>query len=323
VNFCRLIIRITSMKSFLKYTLATIFGVFISFIFIGVLLFFTLLGLINSGTEGKVSVKSNSVLELNLDYEIQERGSQAFLSLLNPEMGESFLGLDNLLEIINRAKNDPKIKGIYLKTNLNNSGYATLSEVRNALKDFKSKGKFIYAMAPYYDEKNYYLASIADSVFIEKTGNILLNGLSANVMFYKGAFEKLGIEMQYVKVGAYKGAIESFTREELSPENREQISFYIHQLYHNLIAEIGESRQVDTHQLRMAIDQFTIQSPKDAFNFGLIDGLTYQDDVHNKIRKAIGSKDSKNKHYIKASSYLNSGESEKTHRATKLQWCMR
>jgi protease-4 len=106
------------MKSFLKYTLATIFGVFISFIFIGVLLFFTVLGLINSGTEGKVSVKSNSVLELNLDYEIQERGSQAFLSLLNPEMGESFLGLDNLLEIINRAKNDPKIKGIYLKTNL-------------------------------------------------------------------------------------------------------------------------------------------------------------------------------------------------------------
>ena len=306
------------MKSFLKYTLATIFGVFISFIFIGVLLFFTVLGLINSGTEGKVNVKSNSVLELNLDYEIQERGSQAFLSLLNPEMGESFLGLDNLLEIINRAKNDPKIKGIYLKTNLNNSGYATLSEVRNALKDFKSKGKFIYAMAPYYDEKNYYLASIADSVFIEKTGNILLNGLSANVMFYKGAFEKLGIEMQYVKVGAYKGAIESFTREELSPENREQISLYIHQLYHNLIAEIGESRQVDTHQLRMAIDQFTIQSPKDAFNFGLIDGLTYQDDVHNKIRKAIGIKDTKNKHYIKASSYLNSGESEKNTSSDKI-----
>lgn len=298
------------MKSFLKYTLATIFGVFISFILIGVLLFFTFLGLINSSTKKTVSIKSNSVLELNLDYEIQERGSQAFLSLLNPEIGESYLGLDNLLELINKAKQDPKIKGIYLKTNLNNSGYATLSEVRNALKDFKSKGKFIYAMAPYYDEKNYYLASVADSVFIEKTGNILLNGLSANIMFYKGAFDKLGIDMQYVKVGSYKGAVEAFTRQDLSNENREQISSYLNQLYYNIITDIGESRQIDTQLLRKAIDDFTIQSPSDALKFGLIDGLTYQDDLLQKIKKATGSKDKKYKNLVKASSYYNNIEEE-------------
>jgi protease IV len=211
------------MKEFLKYTLATIVGLFITFIFLGILIFFSIMGLISSAGKKTAKVKENSVLELKVDYDIPERTHMDFSSMFNPEAGDCNIGLDNILYAIKQAKGDKNIKGIFLKTNITGTGYATMLEIRNALLDFKKSGKFVYSMAPYYDEKSYYLACVGDSVFIERSGSVLLNGLTANIMFFKGALEKIGIDMQYVKVGTYKGAIESFTRSELSPENREQI----------------------------------------------------------------------------------------------------
>ncbi|MDP2174504.1 MAG: signal peptide peptidase SppA [Bacteroidota bacterium] len=294
------------MKDFIKYTIATILGLFISFVFLGILLFFSVLGLVSSGGNKNVTVKSNSIIELDLDYDIQERSSNSFAKIFSPEMSESFIGLDQLLSIIEHAKNDDKIKGIYLKTNINTSGYAVLSEVRNALDSFKKSGKFIYAMASYYDEKNYYLASVADSVFIEKTGNILLNGLSANIMFYSGALEKLGVEMQYVKVGSYKGAIEAFTRKDLSPENREQISSYLNILYRNILFDMANGRKLDIDTLKYALDNFTIQSASDAKSFGLIDDLTHEDVIVTNICNRIKNKDKKCHVFIKGSEYMQS-----------------
>lgn len=294
------------MKDFIKYTIATILGLFISFVFLGILLFFSVLGLVSSGGNKNVTVKSNSIIELDLDYDIQERSSNSFAKIFSPEMSESFIGLDQLLTIIEHAKNDDKIKGIYLKTNINTSGYAVLSEVRNALDSFKKSGKFIYAMASYYDEKNYYLASVADSVFIEKTGNILLNGLSANIMFYSGALEKLGVEMQYVKVGSYKGAIEAFTRKDLSPENKEQISSYLNVLYRNILFDMANGRKLNIDTLKYALDNFTIQSASDAKSFGLIDGLTHEDVIVTNICNRIKNKDKKCHVFIKGSEYMQS-----------------
>lgn len=291
------------MKSFLKYTLATVVGLFLTFIFLGVLLFFTIVGISSKAGQQKSVVKENTILEINLDYDINERTSNDFSMIFNPEGAESGLGLDRILEIIHSAENDKRIKGIFLKTNLNNTGYATISEIRNALKSFKSKGKFIYAMAPYYDEKNYYLSSVSDSIFIEKTGNVLFNGLTANIMFFTGALEKLGVEMQYVKVGAYKGAIEAFTRTSLSEENKEQISSYLNVLYSNLINDIALDRKLNALELKSAFDNFTIQSPEQAKSFGLVDGLTYVDLVKKSIQNKLKLKDKKEVNYIKASSY--------------------
>ena len=143
------------MKQFLKYTLATIVGVFITFIFLGLLMFFTILGLASSSGKKGITLKNNSVIELNINYDVPERTPQSFMNIFLSDEQDALLGLNDILTIIDNASADPKIKGIYLKTNLNNTGYATSLEIRNALDKFKKTGKFIYAYAPYYDEKNY------------------------------------------------------------------------------------------------------------------------------------------------------------------------
>jgi protease IV len=294
------------MKQFLKYTLATIVGIFISFIFLGALLFFALIGLVSSASKNTVSVKNNSVLELNINYDVPERTPNDFMAIFSKEDENTILGLDEILPMINNAKNDSKIKGIYLKTNLNNTGYATALEIRNALAEFKKAGKFIYTSAPYYDEKNYYLASIADSIFIEKGGSILMNGLSANLMFYKGALEKLGVEMQVIKVGSYKGAVETFSRNDLSPENREQINVYINHLYRTVLNSISESRHIDTAKLNNAFNNFTIQTPNQALAFGLIDKMAYNDEIEKMIKSKLKLKAKDELNIIKASAYTKS-----------------
>ncbi len=298
------------MKEFLKYTLATIVGLFITFIFLGVLLFFTVMGLISSAGKRTVKVKDNSVLELKLDYDIQERTHMDFASMFSKEGSDNCMGLDNILAVIEQAKNDKKIKGIFMKTNITGTGYATMLEIRNALLDFKKSGKFVYTIAPYYDEKSYYLACVSDSIFIEKSGSVLLNGLTANIMFFKGALDKMGIEMQYVKVGSYKGAIESFTRTDLSPENREQILEYVTDIYSTVVSAIGESRHIDTAAIYKALNGFTLQTPEQARDFGLIDRLTYTDDVLSSIKKRLKIKADTELNVVKASTYSQQPESK-------------
>jgi len=301
------------MKQFLKYTLATIVGVFITFIFLGLLLFFTFLGLASSSGKKGISMKNNSVLELNINYDVPERTPQSFMNLFMSDEQDALLGLNDILTIVNNASIDPKIKGIYLKTNLNNTGYATSLEIRNALDKFKKSGKFIYAYAPYYDEKNYYLASVADSIFIEKAGSVLLNGLSANLMFYKGALDKLGVEMQVIKVGAYKGAVETFSRNDLSTENREQIGVYLNNIYSTFINAVSASRKIDTSTLRKSFNDFSIQTPSQAVAFGLIDRTVYSDEVLKSFRKKLGLKDKEELPIVKAGQYAGNmnGEEDK------------
>lgn len=293
------------MKQFLKYTLATVVGVFLSFLFLGFLMFFTILSLTSSKSKEKLEVKNNSVIELNIDYDVAERTEDDFMKLFNPEGGTHQLGLDQILKLIESAKGDKNIKGIFLKTNLNNSGYATLQEIRNALKDFKAAGKFVYAYAPYFDEKNYYLSSIADSIFIEKSGNVLLNGLSANMVFYKDALSKIGVEMQYVKVGEYKGAIEAYTRSELSPENKEQIQRYVNNIYKNILSSISENRKIDTSRLHSIFDNFDIKSPANAVQYGLIDKLTHVNTILMNLKNRLGVKKDNELELVKADKYYN------------------
>lgn len=298
------------MKEFLKYTFATVLGLFITFIFLGVLLFFTVMGLISSAGKKSVKIKDNSVIELTVDYDVPERTSNDLMLMFNEDGHGNPLGLDDILDLIEKAKTDKKIKGILLKTNINGTGYATMLEIRNALLEFKKAGKFIYATAPYYDEKNYYLASAADSIFIERSGSVLLNGLTANIMFFKGALEKMGIEMQYVKVGSYKGATEAFTRSDLSPENREQISEYINEIYSTVVNTICESRHLDTGRLREALNLFTIQTPEQAASFGLIDRLTFNDEVMASIRKKLNIKNESDLHIVKAGQYSGNADED-------------
>ncbi len=291
------------MKSFLKYTFATIIGILISFFILGIVLVITFIGISSSMTKNETKVSENSILELNIDYPISERSQENFGDLFAGVNANQQIGLEDLLNIIKNAENDSKIKGILLKTGLAENGLATISEIRNALKSFKSKGKFIYATANYYDKKNYYLSAVADSIFIEKTGNILLNGFSTNVMFYAGALEKLGVEMQYVKVGTYKGAVESFTRTNLSDENKEQITSFLSVLYQNFISDISADRKIDATFLKESMDNFTIQSIDEAIKIGLIDKTIYLDELKVNIAKRLKIKNVENLSFVKGSSY--------------------
>lgn len=300
------------MKEFLKYTFATIVGLFISFLFLGLLLFFSVMSLISSVETKTTQVKDNSVLELTLDYDIPERSNPDISAIFDPESEDKFSGLDRILSSIEDAKKDPKIKGIYIKTNISGTGYATVLEIRNALKDFKSSGKFIYAYAPYYDEKNYYLACVADSVFLDRSGNVLFNGLTANIMFFKGALDKLGVDMQYVKVGAYKGAVEAFTRTSLSDENRMQISEYVNDLYSSVLVGISSSRKIDTASIASAFNQFIIQTPAQAVRFGLIDRLVYEDEVVSSMKSKLKLKKETEVNFVKLSAYSGFESEDKT-----------
>lgn len=297
------------MKEFLKYTFATIVGVFITMLLLGLLLFFTIAGLISSAGKKTVQVKDNSILELKLDYDVPERTNQDFSTMFDPE-GNGMAGLDQILSSIEKASTDPKIKGIFLRTNINGSGYATILEIRNALKTFKSKGKFIYALSPYYDEKNYYLASVADSVFIEKSGSVLFNGLTANVVFVKGFLDKIGVEAQFIKVGAYKGAIETYTRTELSPENKLQITEQVNDIYRSVVSGIGESRKMDTALIAKTFNDFSIQTSQQAVTFGLLDGIVYEDQVYAKIKKRLKIKEEDDLNLTTPASYIGSEEKD-------------
>ncbi len=306
------------MKQFLKYTLATVFGVFITFIVLGILLFFTIMGLAGSNGKKGATVKDNSVIELNINYDVPERTAQSFMAIFSQGDEDAKIGLNDILELINNATTDTKVKGIYLKTNLNNTGYATTLEIRNALENFKKSGKFIYAYAPYYDEKNYYLASVADSIFIENAGSVMLNGLSANIMFYKGALDKLGVEMQVIKVGAYKGAVEAFSRNELSAENKEQIGVYINNIYRTFLIAVSTSRKIDTATLNKAFNEFIIQTPAQAIAFGLIDKSTYSADINLSIRRKLGLKEKEELNLIKAGAYASNMENDEEKSSDKI-----
>jgi protease-4 len=295
------------MKEFFKYTFATIVGLFITFILLGVIMVFTIIGMYNKSTP----ISDNSVLELNLDYDIPERGNQDISMIFDSDNANSSMGLDKILSAIKKAHSDPKIKGIYLKTNVNGSGYATLLEIRNALNQFKTSGKFVYSFSPYFDEKNYYLASVADSVFLEKSGFVIFNGLSANMVFVKGLLEKAGIEMQYTKVGAFKGAIETYSRKDLSPENRLQITEQLRSVFASVLIGISESRNIDTSVIAKAFNEFTIQTPQQAVQFGLIDGLLYEDQVLGIINKTVFPKEDNKSNIIKLNTYLSDEENDK------------
>jgi len=218
------------MKQFLKFTLATILGVFLASI-LSMLLFFGIAGAIAGSSEEVVEITENSVYQLDLEGTLVDRSEEnPFAGAFAEAFGQDeqkVIGLDDVLANIRKAKKNENVKGIYLKGGMLMGGYASLKEIRDALVDFKKSGKFIVAYADNYMQKNYYLASVADKVLINPEGMLELKGLSAELMFFKNTLDKLGIEMQVVKVGTYKSAVEPYINTKMSDANREQVNVFL------------------------------------------------------------------------------------------------
>lgn len=249
--------------------------------------------------------KDNSVLKINLNGDIAERGSGNPLGSLDlgPLMPKASIGLNDIIANLKKAKTDEHIKGIYLEISKPAAGFATLEEVRNALLDFKTSGKFIYAYSEGYSQKGYYLASTAGKVYLNPEGGMELKGLSSQMMFYKNMLEKLNVEVQIFRHGKFKSAIEPFMLDKMSAANRAQIETYLGSLWNHMIAGISKSRAISVDEINAMADGLLIRSTEDALKYKLVDELKYEDEVHDVMKKKLGLKEKEKIHFVSLSDY--------------------
>ncbi len=280
------------MKQFLKFTLATILGSFITiFIISSFLVLILVISISTLSRQEVVTIGNNSVLRIQLNYEISERtkyDSFDNFDLFFPKV-RKIVGLKDIIDNIYKAEVDDDISGILL--DLNNfavDDYATVEALRNALIEFKGSGKFIFSHGNIITQKSYYLASVSDKIFLAPAGNLIFNGLSAELMFFKNTLDKLEIEPQIFQYGKFKSATEPFKNIEMSPENKEQWTSMLASDNDYLLDRIGEERGIDYTELKRLSFNFLVRYPEDAYNFGLIDSLVYEDEVYDLVKDEIG-----------------------------------
>ena len=279
------------MKQFLKFTLATIVGVIITTL-LGILILFGVIGAIAGSKESVTALKPNSVYEIKLEGNLIDRSeddpfSAAFAQAMG-KTAEKSMGLDDLLANIEKAKNDANIVGIYLNGGSLSGGFASLKEIRNALIDFKKSGKFIVAYADNYSQKDYYLVSVANKILINPQGMLELKGLSAQTMFFKNTLDKLGIEMQIVKVGTYKSAVEPLITTKMSDANREQVTVYMGSIWKTFLTEVSAARKISVEKLNAYADEMLMFQPTEkAKQYGLVDGLVYADEADSILKTFV------------------------------------
>jgi protease-4 len=298
------------MKNFLSSLLATLVGIIIMTV-VFVLIF---IGIVSASTAKEVpEVKENSIMLAKFSAPIADRSDDnPFTRFLtgNP-MAETVTGLNQILKDLKRAAVDENIEGIFLNLRNVPSGFTTLSEVREGLAEFKKSGKFIYAYADSYTHKSYYLASVADSIFMTPEGVFYFAGLSAEATFYKNALDKIGVEMQVIKHGSYKSAAESFTREDLSEENREQIEGYVGAIWEKLVTDIAESRNLEPAALNRYADELISIDNEKLMETGMIDGLIYYDEMLSMMKKKLGVEESDDLEAIDLNRYKDVPSKEK------------
>ncbi len=306
------------MKQFLKFTLATIVGIIIVSI-IGFLISLGILGAIASSSSKTVKIQPYSVYELKLEGTLVERSQDdPFSGMLSGVFGQevvSQVGLDDVLNNIKKAKENDNIKGIYLKGGALSGGYSSIKEVRDALIDFKKSGKFIVAYADLYSQKNYYLATVADKIYLNPQGMVEFQGINSSTMFLKNTLDKLGVEMQIVKVGTYKSAVEPYIDTKMSEANKEQVTKYITSIWNNILKEISESRKISTEQLNAYADEvMALQEAEKNVTYKLVDSLVYADGMESVLKNLTKQDDFKNIKFVSHSNLKNVPLNEKMHK---------
>nr|WP_320057976.1 signal peptide peptidase SppA [uncultured Bacteroides sp.] len=274
------------MKDFLKFTLATVTGIILTSVVMFIIGIVTVFSLV-SASDSEITVKKNSVMMLDLDGQLVERSSNnIFKELFSSE--DPTYGLDDILSSIKKAKENENIKGIYVQASSLGASFASLQEIRDALKDFKSSGKFVVAYGDNYSQKLYYLSSVADKVLLNPKGMIEWRGLASQPIFFKDLLSKIGVEMQIFKVGTYKSAVEPFSATEMSPANREQVGEYIGSIWHQMLTDVSASRKIKVDSLNMYADRALMFHPsEESVKCGLADTLIYKNDVRDYLKKLV------------------------------------
>ena len=280
------------MKDFFKMVFATMVGILLFFIIIGIFSVMCIMGIVASGSSVK-SIDDNSVMVLNLTGSLDERGGGSLMARLQGE-SES-IGLDDVLSAIKKAQNNDDIKGIYIEAGMfSPDSYASLQAIRRALTEFKKSGKWIISYGDSYSQPAYYLASVADKVYINPEGMVDWHGIASQPYFLKDLMAKFGVKMQLAKVGTYKSAPEIFTADHMSDANREQVTAYINGIWENILKEVSASRKISIDSLNVYADNLiTFNDTKTLIAKKMVDGVLYTDQVKDEVKKLlkIGSDD--------------------------------
>lgn len=274
------------MKDFIKNVLATMVGMFGFFIVMGVIGMMSIIGMIASGNAAQ-NVEKNSVFVLNLSGTISEQGSENPLSMFT---GDNSLnsGLNDILSSIKKAKANDDIKGIYIEAGALAANYATLQEIRNALADFRKSGKWIVAYGDFYTQGAYYVASVANKVYINPKGIVDWHGIGAQTMFYKDFMAKFGVKWEVVKVGTFKSATETFTEEKMSDANRLQTQTFIDGTWRNVCNAVSKSRGISVDSLNSYADSYlALQATETLMKAKMVDGMMYGDQVKDAVKKMM------------------------------------
>jgi protease IV len=297
------------MRSFFKFFLASLLALIV-FTLLAVFFLVGFVGGLASKEIPKVYAKSVLVLDLGQSYPEQMKESP--LSFVSSE-SKDIPGLYDVIRLVHKAKNDKHISGIYIIANNNPNGFAASEEIRDALKDFKTSGKFILAHGDVISQKAYAVANIADKIYVSPQGYVEWAGYNVEYVFLKGTLEKLQIEPQIFYAGKFKSATEIFRTDKMTPENKLQTSVWLNDLYNDFLVKTSDVRKVDTATLHQLANEAKIQTGKDAVDYKLVDAVKYDDQVKDEIKEKLGI-DKYEKinfvsipHYLAASVHFKSG----------------
>ncbi|MBS1652110.1 MAG: signal peptide peptidase SppA [Bacteroidetes bacterium] len=298
------------MKQFFGAFLGSILGIVISTI-VAVLIIATVIkssfnSLKTESEDEKSTVSAIIKIEFNGELVDREEPENPLKELknINPLSSKDGdkIGLNSLLKKINAATADDKIKGLYLEFKDLKAGFADIETLRKSLKDFKSKGKFIYAYSELYGQKEYYLASVASKVFLNPQGDMQWKGLSMNLMFYKNLFEKLGVEMQVFRHGKFKSAVEPFILDKMSESNRKQSEAFLGTIWNSMLSNIAIDRKLSIETLNSLANNLEISNPEVAKKY-FVDALLYEDEVILELKNKTGIKATEKKYYTSINDY--------------------
>ena len=277
------------MKDFFKNVAATIVGLFAFGLIMTILGFICIIGMVAS-SNSKPALKDNAVMVLKLQGQIEDRSEDNWLGELT---GEQFnnLGMNKILSSIRKAKDEDKVKGIYLETGILETDYATLQEIRNALADFKKSGKWIIAYGDALSQGGYYLASVANKVYVNPEGNVDWHGIASQPQYIKDVAAKFGVHFTVVKVGKYKSYTETYTEDKMSDANREQVSRYIGGLWQQMLADVSKSRNISKDSLNHFADGLMVfDDTKLLKSRKMVDGFCYYDEIRDVVKRQLGLK---------------------------------
>jgi len=291
---------------FLRNLLASIFGTFIA---LGILFILFILIISAVGESEKVTVKQNSVLEIGLETLVKDyapKSDDPFEEMLG--LSDEKLSLEKILNAIENAKDDAKIKGISIRSLGVNAGMSQVQAIRKKLVDFKESGKFVNAYADIYDQKTYYLSSVADSIFINPIGALDFKGLSTEVLFFKDFEDKTGVKMEVVRHGKYKSTVEPYLYNKMSDDNRNQITSFLKSIWNEMLIDISNSRNITIEKLNTIADNLLGRTPELAIENSLVDEVLYYDEYTNKLKLASGLSVDDKLNTISIADYISTGK---------------